>query len=66
MAHSNHHVHHNHPAQREGPGDASDTPGFAVLVGWLDWSDLGEWGSFTALANKVFCSPCGDPLLVMK
>lgn len=66
MVHSGCHVHHDHLTQREGPGDASHAPGFALLVGWLDWSDLGQWGSSAALASKVHCSPCADPLLVMK
>lgn len=55
-----------HVTQRGDPGEASHAPGFALLVGWLDWSDLGQWGSSTASASKVHCSPCVDPLLVMK
>lgn len=66
VVHSSCHVPHNHVTQREGPGDAFDPAGFAALAGRLDWSDLGEQSSFTALASKVYCSPCRAPLLVMK
>ena len=53
-------VHCDHLTQRRGPGGASHARDFALLVEWVDLSDLGEWGCFTVSQRGVlqlFCRP---------